>query len=160
VTVPARPRVPLDDVDRELILALQEDGRASYADLAPRVRLSAPAVRQRVQRLIDAGVVQVVGVTDPLAMGLSVMALVGVHVDGDARHVATAVSALDEAVYVVTTAGSFDLFVEVVCADMDALFALVNDHVRALDGVRSVEVFPYFGIHAHRFTWGVPGAAS
>lgn len=151
-------RVALDDLDRELLRALQQDGRASYAELAPRVGLSAPAVRQRVQRLVDGGVVQVVGVTDPLALGLSAMALVGLHVDGDARAVAEAVSGFDEVVYVVSTAGSFDLFVEVVCSDMDALFALANDRMRPLPGVRAIEVFPYFGIHAHRFTWGVPGA--
>lgn len=148
----------LDDVDRELLRALQEDGRASYADLAPRVGLSAPAVRQRVQRLVDGGVVQVVGVTDPLALGLSAMALVGLRVDGDGRAVAAAVAELDEVVYVVSTAGSFDLFVEVVCSDLPALFALVNDRIRSIDGVAALEVFPYFGIHAHRFTWGVPGA--
>jgi Lrp/AsnC family transcriptional regulator, regulator for asnA, asnC and gidA len=146
----------LDEVDRALIVALQEDGRASYAELGPRVGLSAPAVRQRVQRLVDSGVVQIVGVTDPLAFGLSAMALVGVRVDGDAREVAAAVAGLDEVVYLVSTAGSFDLFAEVVCTDMDALFAVVNDRLRSVDGVASVEVFPYFGIHAHRFTWGAP----
>jgi Lrp/AsnC family transcriptional regulator, regulator for asnA, asnC and gidA len=158
--VTPRARTSLDAVDRDLVLALQADGRASYAELAPRVGLSAPAVRQRVQRLIDAGVMQVVGVTDPLALGLSAMALVGVRVDGDARAVAEAAAALPEVVYLVTTAGSFDVFAEVVCVDMDDLFALVNDRLRTIPGVASVEVFPYFGIHAHRFTWGVPGSAS
>lgn len=149
------PRVSLDAVDRALITALQEDGRASYAELAPRVGLSAPAVRQRVQRLQDAGVLQVVAVTDPLALGLSAMALVGVRVDDDPRRVADAVGALDGVVYVVTTAGSFDLFAEVVAPDMDGLAEVVNERVRAVPGVASLEVFPYFGIHAHRFTWGV-----
>lgn len=151
------PRVSLDAVDRALITALQEDGRASYAELAPRVGLSAPAVRQRVQRLQDAGVLQVVAVTDPLALGLSAMALVGVRVADDPRRVADAVGALDGVVYVVTTAGSFDLFAEVVAPDMDGLAEVVNERVRTVAGVASLEVFPYFGIHAHRFTWGVAG---
>lgn len=149
------PAVTLDAVDRALITALQEDGRASYAELAPRVGLSAPAVRQRVQRLQDAGVLQVVAVTDPLALGLSAMAMVGVRVSDDPRAVADAVGALDGVVYVVTTAGSFDLFAEVVAPDMDGLYEVVNGRVRSVPGIASLEVFPYFGIHAHRFTWGV-----
>ena len=78
-------RMTLDSVDRTIIRALQRDGRASYAELAPQVGMSAPAVRQRIQRLTDSGVVQVVAVTDPLALGLPVMALVGISVDGDIR---------------------------------------------------------------------------
>lgn len=150
------PPVSLDDVDKALIRLLQSDGRASYADLAPQVGLSAPAVRQRVQRLVDAGVLQIVGVTDPLALGLPVMALVGVRVQGDARAVADALAEIDNVVYLVTTAGSFDLFAEVVCRDMDELFAVVNDRIRVVAGVSAAESFPYFGIHTHRFTWGVP----
>ncbi|MEZ5117788.1 MAG: Lrp/AsnC family transcriptional regulator [Candidatus Nanopelagicales bacterium] len=150
------PPVSLDDVDKALIRLLQSDGRASYADLAPQVGLSAPAVRQRVQRLVDAGVLQIVGVTDPLALGLPVMALVGVRVQGDARAVADALAEIDNVVYLVTTAGSFDLFAEVVCRDMDELFAVVNDRIRVVPGVSAAESFPYFGIHTHRFTWGVP----
>ena len=150
------PRVPLDATDRSIIRELQADGRISYADLAPRVGLSAPATRQRVQRLVDSELLQVVAVTDPLKLGLPVMALVGITVDGDVRAVADRVSELDRVIYVVLTSGSFDLFAEVVCADMDELFAVVNDHIRAIDGVRTSESFVYFDIHTHRFTWDVP----
>lgn len=149
-------RVALDAVDRTIIRALQRDGRASYAELAPLVGLSAPAVRQRVQRLTDSGVVQIVAVTDPLALGLPVMSLVGISVDGDIRAVADAISELREVIYVVLTSGSFDLFVEVVCRDMDELFAVVNDHLKAIPGVRETESFVYFDIHTHRFTWDLP----
>ena len=140
-----------------LIRALQADGRASYAELAPRVGLSAPAVRQRIQRLTDSGVLQVVAVTDPLALGLPVMALVGIGVTGDVRAVADAISTLDQVIYVVLTSGSFDLFAEVVCPTMDDLFEVVNDHLKAIPGVRTTESFVYFDIHTHRFTWDIPG---
>jgi len=113
-------------------------------------------VRQRVQRLTDSGVVQIVAVTDPLALGLPVMSLVGISVDGDIRAVADAISELREVIYVVLTSGSFDLFVEVVCRDMDELFAVVNDHLKAIPGVRETESFVYFDIHTHRFTWDLP----
>jgi Lrp/AsnC family transcriptional regulator for asnA, asnC and gidA len=149
-------RVTLDSVDRAIIRALQRDGRASYAELAPQVGLSAPAVRQRIQRLTDTGVLQVVAVTDPLALGLPVMALVGISVDGDIRATADTIAQLRQVIYVVLTSGSFDLFAEVVCRDMDELFTVVNDHLKAIPGVRQTESFVYFDIHTHRFTWDIP----
>jgi Lrp/AsnC family transcriptional regulator for asnA, asnC and gidA len=148
----------LDDVDRQLLRILQVDGRASYAALAPEVGLSAPAVRLRVQRLIDAGVLQVVGVTDPISLGFPVMAMVGVQTRGDVRAVADAVGAVPNVVYLVLTSGEHDLLAEVVCRTPDELLEVVNDRIRALDGVLSTRVWPYYGIHTHRFTWGVPDA--
>ncbi|MEO8329580.1 MAG: Lrp/AsnC family transcriptional regulator [Candidatus Nanopelagicales bacterium] len=149
-------QLAVDAVDKAIIGALQVDGRASYAELAGDVGLSAPAVRQRMQRLIDSGVLQVVAVTDPLKLGLPVMAMVGITVDGDIRAVADEVGTIDAAIYVVITSGSFDLFVEVVCQDMDELFTVVNDRLKAIDGVRTAESFVYFDIHTHRFTWDLP----
>lgn len=149
-------QVVIDAIDRAIIRQLQVDGRASYADLAAEVGLSAPAVRQRMQRLMETGLLQVVAVTDPLKLGLPVMAMVGIEVDGDIRAVADAVGAIDKVIYVVLTSGSFDLFAEVVCADMDQLFEVVNDRLKSIAGVKATESFVYFDIHTHRFNWGVP----
>ena len=149
-------KVPIDAIDRAIIRALQDDGRASYADLASTVGLSPPAVRQRMQRLMETELLQVVAVTDPLKLGLPVMALVGLEVEGDIREVAGAVDAIDEVIYLVLTSGSFDIFAEVVCADMDQLFDVVNDRIKPLPWVRRTESFVYFDIHTHRFNWGVP----
>ena len=144
----------LDDLDRRLIEALQHDGRASYADLAELVSLSPAATRLRVQRLLDAGVVQVVGVTDPLALGYPVMAALGVRVERNVREVADRIADIAGVIYVVFTSGSFDLLIEVLCEDSARLLTVIDDEVRAIDGVRSVESFTYFGIHTHRFVWG------
>lgn len=146
-------RIPLDDIDHQLIGLLQKDGRASYAELAPAVGLSAPAVRQRVQRLVEGGVVQIVAVTDPLALGLPVMALVGIKVSGDALTVADALGGIERVIYVVLTGGAYDLFAEVVCSDMAELFEIINNKLRPMPGVAAVESFPYFDIRTHRFTW-------
>ncbi|WP_042374627.1 Lrp/AsnC family transcriptional regulator [Streptacidiphilus neutrinimicus] len=145
----------MDDIDRAILRELQSDGRIPYADLGPRVGLSPSAARQRVQRLIDAKVVQVVGVTDPMAMGGQAMALLGIRVDGDARAVADALGRRDEVVYSVLTSGGYDLFAEVVCQDPRALLDFINDVVRPVEGVTAVDNFPYFGIHTHRFAWNV-----
>ncbi|UQX90155.1 Lrp/AsnC family transcriptional regulator [Jatrophihabitans telluris] len=150
---PHLTRIPLDEIDHQLIGLLQRDGRASYAELAPAVGLSPPAVRQRVQRLVEGNVVQIVAVTDPLALGLPVMALVGVKVSGDAMAVADALGAIQRVIYVVITGGAYDLFAEIVCEDMAELFDIINTQLRPMDGVASVESFPYFDIHTHRFTW-------
>ena len=146
----------LDEIDKQILRALQHDGRVSYADLGPTVGLSAPAARARVQRLIDTGVVRVVGVTDPIALGLPTMAMLGVKADGDIRAIADAISACEGVIYVVLTAGAFDLFVEVVCHTPAELLTLVNDRIKTVQGVTHVETFTYFGIHTHRFVWDVP----
>ena len=146
--------IPLDPIDRQLVEALQKDGRASYADLSELVGLSPAATRLRVQRLLDAGVVQVVGVTDPLALGYPVMAALGVGVERNVRDVADRIAAIDGVIYVVFTSGSFDLLVEVVCEDSSRLLHVIHDEIRSIADVRSVESFTYFGIHTHRFVWG------
>src|SRR5436190_13237155 len=107
----------LDELSKQIIEKLQQDGRRSYAGIGKAVGLSEAAVRQRVQRLIDTGVMQIVAVTDPLQVGFSRQAMIGVRVDGDMTPVADALSGLPEVDYVVITAGSFDLLAEVVCED-------------------------------------------
>ena len=146
----------LDETDKQILRALQHDGRVSYAELGPAVGLSAPAARARVQRLIDTGVVRVVGVTDPIALGLPTMAMLGVRAEGDIRAAADAIAACEGVIYEVLTAGAFDLFVEVVCHTPAELLDLINEGIKAVPGVTHVETFTYFGIHTHRFVWDVP----
>jgi len=144
----------LDAVDRAIISELQVDGRMSYAELGPRVGMSQAAVRQRVNRLIDRGVMQVVAVTDPLSLGLSTQAMVGITVSGDVRAVAAAVADLVEAEYVLITAGRFDVLAEVLCEDNDALLTLVNDRILQIEGVASTEVSPVLKMEKLTFSWG------
>jgi Lrp/AsnC family transcriptional regulator for asnA, asnC and gidA len=149
---PGPPTV--DDLDKALVEALQQDGRLPYTRLAAMVGLSEAAVRQRVQRLIEQGVVQVVGVTDPLTLGFRRMAMIGLRVEGDLRTVADAIAALPDVSYVVVVSGSFDLLMEVVCEDDDHLLALLNDEVRSIPGVRSTETFTYLRLYKQTYTWG------
>ena len=134
---PMTIRVKLDEVSKQIIEHLQQDGRRSYAEIARAVELSEAAVRQRVQRLVDAGFMQIVAVTDPLQVGFSRQAMIGLTVQGDLTPVGDALAAMDEVSYVVTTAGSFDLLAEVVCEDDEHLLEVVNDRIRALPGVRT-----------------------
>jgi Lrp/AsnC family transcriptional regulator for asnA, asnC and gidA len=112
-------------------------------------------VRQRVQRLIESGVMQVVAVTDPAMLGFDVQAMVAVTVSGDVRAVADAVQDLDEVEYVVITAGRFDLLIEVVCSDTEHLLEVVNDRIRAIPTVSATEVFTYMSLVKQTYSWGV-----
>ena len=148
-----RPLV-LDEASRAIIEQLQEDGRRPYTRIAKAVGLSEAAVRQRVQQLIDAGVLQIVAVTDPLTLGFHRMAMIGVNVEGDVRAAADAVADIPDVDYVVLTAGSFDLLLEVVCQDDDHLFSLINDKLRTIPGVRATETFIYVSLRKQTYTWG------
>jgi len=144
----------LDAPNRAIIEALQRDGRQPYGAIAEEVGLSEAAVRRRVQRLRESGIMQIVAVTDPLQVGFTRQAMIGICVEGDARRVAEKLSALDEVDYVVMCAGSFDLLVEVVCADDDALFHRLNDAIRSIPGVRGTETFVYLKLAKQTYTWG------
>lgn len=144
----------IDEIDKAIIRQLQLDGRTPYSKLAPAVGLSQAAVRQRVQRLIDRGVMQVVAVTDPATLGFAVQALVGVEVSGDVRQVADSLTAWDEVEYVVITAGRYDVFAEIVCVDMAHLLEVVNDRIRRLEGVQGTEIFSYLHLVKQTYSWG------
>ncbi|WP_345621431.1 Lrp/AsnC family transcriptional regulator [Streptomyces ziwulingensis] len=144
----------LDAVSLAIIEQLQEDGRRPYAAIGKAVGLSEAAVRQRVQKLLDQGVMQIVAVTDPLTVGFRRQAMVGVNVEGDVESVADALAALPECEYVVMTAGSFDLMVEIVCEDDDHLLDVINKRIRALAGVRSTESFVYLKLKKQTYMWG------
>lgn len=146
--------VQLDATDEEIIRHLQVDGRRPYTQLAKAVGLSEAAVRQRVQRLLDQGVMQVVAVTDPMSIGLRRQAMVGIKVHGDVRSVADALAAMDEVVYVVLTAGPCDLLAEVVVASDEELLALLNDRIRTLPGVVSTETSIYLSLRKQTYQWG------
>ena len=144
----------IDDVGKRLIEELQRDGRRSYAALAKTVGLSEAAVRQRVQRLIDSGVMQVVAVTDPLQVGFPRQAMIGINCEGDVESVAEKIADMAEVDYVVITAGGFDLLVEVVCEDDDHLLDLISKRIRAVPSVRSTETFVYLKLRKQLYNWG------
>lgn len=146
--------IAIDDIDRELIRALQADGRASYSQLSKLVGLSDAATRQRVMRLLDEKVLDVVAVTDPVKLGLGFQALLGITLSCDVREIAAAVEQFDDAVYVVMSTGRFDLLVELVSKDNQS-FLEVSNSIRTMTGVAGVEVMSYLGITKQTYDWGV-----
>jgi Lrp/AsnC family transcriptional regulator for asnA, asnC and gidA len=144
----------LDGPNRAIIEALQRDGRQPYGTIAEAVGLSEAAVRRRVQRLRESGIMQIVAVTDPLQLGFTRQAMIGVSVEGDVRRVAEKLSALPEVDYVVMCAGSFDILIEIVCEDDERLLHVLNDSVRCIPGVRATETFLYLKLAKQTYSWG------
>ena len=145
----------LDDVAKAIIEQLQQDGRRSYAAIGKQVGLSEAAVRQRVQRLIESGVMQVVAVTDPLQLGFARQAMVGIEVTGPLEQVADELAAMEEVDYVVITAGAYDILAEVVCESDQALLQLISEKIRRIDGVSRTETFMYLTLRKQTYSWGV-----
>jgi Lrp/AsnC family transcriptional regulator, regulator for asnA, asnC and gidA len=145
--------VVLDETSKRIIEQLQADGRRSYAAIGKAVGLSEAAVRQRVQRLQEAGVMQIVAVTDPLTLGFRRQAMIAVKSDGDLKEVADQLANIQEIDYVVITAGSFDLLLEVVCEDDDHLLDILS-RVRGVPSVTSTETFVYLKLRKQTYSWG------
>jgi len=141
-------------VSKAIVEQLQQDGRRSYADIGKHVGLSEAAVRQRVQRLTETGVMQIVAVTDPMQLGFYRQAMIGIRVSGDVRELADRLAALPAIDYVVLTAGTFDLLVEVVCENDDDLIELLNAEIRILPGVVSTDTFVYLKLRKQFYNWG------
>ncbi len=146
----------MDEIDAQLIRHLQVDGRRPYTQLAREVGLSEAAVRQRIQRLLDGGVMQIVAVTDPLQLGLHRQAMILIKVEGDIREVAAELATFDEVDYLVLTAGSVDILAEVLVRDDDALLELLNDRIRKVPGVVGTESVIYLKLTKQTYAWNVP----
>jgi Lrp/AsnC family transcriptional regulator, regulator for asnA, asnC and gidA len=146
-------RVILDDVSKRIIEQLQSDGRRSYAAIGKAVGLSEAAARQRVQRLVDTGVMQIVAVTDPLTLGFRRQTMIGIRCVGDLDRVADLLADMAEIDYVVITAGSFDLLAEVVCEDDDQLLEIIS-RVRTIPSVTTTETFVYLKLRKQTYSWG------
>jgi Lrp/AsnC family transcriptional regulator for asnA, asnC and gidA len=154
VSAQPRSREKIDETSKAIIEQLQDDGRRSYASIGQAIGLSEAAVRQRVQKLVDSGVMQIVAVTDPMQIGFARQAMIGVSVAGDVEAVARQLTAITEVEYIVITAGSMDLLVEVVVEDDEHLLRLVNGQIRSISGVIRTETFLYLKLVKQTYNWG------
>jgi Lrp/AsnC family transcriptional regulator for asnA, asnC and gidA len=144
----------LDDVSKKIIEQLQQDGRRAYGTIGKAVGLSEAAVRQRVQRLTQSGIMQIVAVTDPMQVGLFRQAMITIKVDGPLEPVAEALAEMDEITYVIICAGRYDLLCEAVCEDDGHLLDLLSNRVRAIQGVRDIETLIYLRLQKQSYQWG------
>ena len=146
--------VALDDSSKEIISQLQRDGRKSYAEIGKAVGLSEAAVRQRVSKLTDASIMQIVAVTEPGQLGFHRQARIGIRVNGDARRVANTLKAIDQVDYLVLTTGRFDILAEIVCVDDHELREILHGSIRTINGVVDTETFTYLSLEKEHYDWG------
>lgn len=150
----------LDRLDRRIIAALQIDGRRTVSSLAEEFDIPASSVRYRMKRLEDAGILQIVGIANPLAIGFDRLAMIGLRTHpAHARAVCEALTAMPETSYVVRTSGRFDVLVEVICRDV-AHFVDVVDRIGAVEHVVATESFFVLDVHKLAYGWGVPGISA
>jgi len=162
VTTAPRPRPAtarsgdeVSPLDKRIIEHLQEDGRRPFTQIAAELGVSEAAVRARTNRLVERGILQIVGVTDPLRLGFQQQAMIAVRCESNRLiEVADAISAFPEVDYVVITAGTFDLLVEVVCENTEGLLSFLAEKLRAVDGVRETETFVYLRMVKQTYHWG------
>jgi Lrp/AsnC family transcriptional regulator, regulator for asnA, asnC and gidA len=154
-SVTARAADDVSDLDKRVIEHLQADGRRPFTQIAAELGVSEAAVRARTNRLIERGILQIVGVTDPLKLGFHQMAMIGIRCESDHLvKVADRIAEMPEVDYVVITAGTYDLLVETVCEDNEALLRFLTEKLRSLDGVRETETFVYLRMVKQTYQWG------
>ena len=155
MTVPHNGSTPhaIDEISKEIIEQLQEDGRRSYAAIGKAVGLSEAAVRQRVQKLVESRVMQIVAVTDPLELGFTRQAMIGIVASQDINITADRIAALPEVDYCVVTAGPSDILAEVICANDEDLLRVVAN-IRGIEGVKSTTTFMYLSLKKQEYNWG------
>ena len=137
----------LDETDRQIISALQQDGRATFAQIAQQLKVSPGMVRVRYNRLADLGVLHVVAITNPLRMGYQTMAMIGIKAQGEKLlEVANQIAALEEVIYLIVVSGAYDIIAEVVCRDHNHLLQFLTERLYKIEGVRSSESFMHLKI--------------
>jgi Lrp/AsnC family transcriptional regulator, regulator for asnA, asnC and gidA len=144
----------VDDTAKAIIEQLQQDGRMAYSTIGKAIGLSEAAVRQRVQKLVEHDVMQIVAVTDPMQIGFARQAMIAISAMGDVEAIAGQLAKIDEVDYIVVTAGSVDLLVEVVVENDEHLLRLVNDRIRTISGVTRTESFLYLKLVKQTYNWG------
>jgi Lrp/AsnC family transcriptional regulator for asnA, asnC and gidA len=136
-----------DFIDKSIIAALQEDGRVAFAQIAQQLKVSPGMIRMRYNRLVEAGCLKVVAITNPLRMGYQTMAIIGIRTDGEKMlEVAEKVAALDEVIYLIVVSGRFDILAEVVCHDHADLLRFLTERLYGIEGVRESESFIHLKI--------------
>jgi Lrp/AsnC family transcriptional regulator for asnA, asnC and gidA len=130
----------LDETDQYIIRALQTDGRVPFSQIAEKLNVSPGMIRLRYNRLLEMGLLRIVAITDPLRLGYTTMAMIGIRTEGDKMlEVADKIAALDEVIYLIVVSGRFDMMAEVVCRDHADLLRFLSEKLYTINGVRETE---------------------
>jgi len=140
-------KVRLDDIDRAILERLEDDGRASYRQIARDVGVSEGTVRSRVGRLQRSGVLRILAFADPSKLGGAVLALVLVTAESEHQDaIVEALTAMPEVAYVSSLIGRADIYAQIICPDNSSLWSLVR-RIRAITGVTVTETMLELAVH-------------
>ncbi|MEX0983491.1 MAG: Lrp/AsnC family transcriptional regulator [Actinomycetota bacterium] len=143
----------LDQMDERIVEALNHDGRRPFTQIARELGVNEATIRHRYARLVRRGVIQVVAISDALALGL-VFAEAGVRVrGGPVGRTVGALVEIPEVDYVAVCTGAYDLLIEVVCTDNDHLLRVLDEEVRSAPGVDSIDTFTILQVPKHSYGW-------
>lgn len=144
----------MDELDRLILRALQEDGRTPFTQIAKQAGVSESTIRSRYHNLVEAGVVRTVSIVDPFALDFQAPAMVGLAVEpGQVDRVARVIADLPEVAYLILTLGSFDLIVEVYCRDLNHLTRFITEQLQLIPGVRSTETLMVAKVYKLSYRW-------
>jgi Lrp/AsnC family transcriptional regulator, regulator for asnA, asnC and gidA len=147
-----------DELNRKIIAKLQEDGRASYSEIGRDLGLSEGTVRNRVTRMIEARVLRIIAVADPVALGYQGYALVALKLapGADPRAVSRRFERCEEVTYILFAAGRFNLFVEVICESHAQLTRFLTEHCHSQPDIAAVEPMMALAMYKNLLKWGRP----
>lgn len=148
----------IEGLNREIVAMLQEDGRAAFSSIAQRLGVSEATVRTRVGRMRQSNLIHFITVVNPLALGYTAWAMLGIKVAQgvSADEVAQYFRDCPEVVYAMRVASRFDLLAEVVCEAPDELRDFLDTHCYGSDAVASVEPMIGLGLYKSLFKWDKP----
>jgi Lrp/AsnC family transcriptional regulator for asnA, asnC and gidA len=147
----------LDNVDRKIIMLLQENGRRTNANIARIVGMSESTVKNRIDRLIDQEVLSVLAVLNPKAVGINSDVIIGIRVQpGYAESVGDTLKKMNEVVYVGFVTGRFDIMIEVLLKDSDEQYHFLTKEIAEIPGIVSTESFSVMRVARINYEWKLP----
>ncbi|MDQ0160451.1 Lrp/AsnC family transcriptional regulator [Alkalibacillus salilacus] len=145
----------LDELDNQIVKALQRDGRVSYTDLAEQLETTASTVRNRIQRLTDQNLIKVVGVVNPFMTGMGTVAFVGLSIDFNQYDaIVEKLKGIPEARFIAGSSGQYDLFIQVITPSNTEFYDIIRQQIGVIDGVKSLDTHMLFEIHKQTYDWG------
>ena len=143
----------MDAIDRQIIAALNEDGRAANAQIAKKVKVSEGTVRRRLKKLTGDKTIDIVTVQDPQKMGYQSEVLIGMQVEPDMlEEVASRMAEFKYTTLVSITTGTYDVFAWATLPNAESLGEFIRDHVGKTPGVQRTETFVSLGIRKRTYS--------
>ncbi len=127
-----------------------------YAEIASELGLAASTAQQGANCLINNGILKIRAVTDPMVLGIPLIATIGFKIEGQyLRAAAKKIADFEEIGWVAICAGPYDLLAELACTSNEHLLNMIES-LSIIEGGRSTEILLYLKIEKNTFQWGLP----